>query len=505
MGISDLNFDQCYSAVASRDARFDGLFVVGVRTTGIYCRPSCPTPITPKRENVQFYVCAAAAQLAGFRACKRCRPDAIPGSPEWDTRADLVGRAMRLVADGVVDRDGVAGLARRLAVSERHLHRILVEAVGAPPLALARAQRAQTARVLVETTELAFGDIAFAAGFPSIRQFNETIREVFAATPSQLRGAKRRGQPAEAGSLTVRLPLRPPYDADAVLGWLGNRAVAGIEELDGGCYRRTLTLPGGTGTVTLKPTAASSGGPTRTRTRLGGEVGNDVDHILATFRLGSIADLPAAVARSRRLLDLDADPESFGSVLGADEVIARLVRSRPGLRAPGAVDGAEWAVRVILGQHISLRTARTMTGRLVAAHGKPLDRPDGALTHAFPSPETLAAADLEPLGLTKARAAAVRELARQLSDGELVLDVGADRREAEERLLAIPGVGPWTVGHVALRSLGDPDAFPAGDLGLQLAATRLGLAEHAVGLARRANRWRPWRGYAAHYLWEVTV
>ncbi len=503
MRISDLNFDQCYSAVASRDARFDGLFIVGVRTTGIYCRPSCPTPITPKRENVQFYVCAAAAQLAGFRACKRCRPDAIPGSPEWDTRADLVGRAMRLIADGVVDRDGVAGLARRLAVSERHLHRILVDAVGAPPLALARAQRAQTARVLVETTELAFGDIAFAAGFPSIRQFNETIREVFAATPSALRGAKRRGRPAAAGSLTVRLPLRPPYDAEAVLGWLGNRGVAGIEELDGESYRRTLTLPGGTGTVTLRP-SASPGGSAGARTRLGTPVSNEVDHVLATFRLGSIADLPAAVARSRRLLDLDADPESFGSVLGADEVVGRLVRSRPGLRAPGAVDGAEWAVRVTLGQHISVRAARTVTGRLVSVYGKPLDHPDGALTHAFPPPETLAEADLESLGLTKARAAAVRNLARQLAGGELVLDVGADRREAEERLLAIPGVGPWTVAHVALRSLGDPDAFPAGDLGLQLAATRLGLADHAVGLAHRANRWRPWRGYAAHYLWEVT-
>ncbi|HEY2668005.1 MAG TPA: AlkA N-terminal domain-containing protein [Actinomycetota bacterium] len=504
MGISDLNFDQCYSAVASRDARFDGRFIVGVRTTGIYCRPSCPTPITPKRENVQFYVCAAAAQLAGFRACKRCRPDAIPGSPEWDTRADLVGRAMRLIADGAVDRDGVAGLARRLAVSERHLHRILVDAVGAPPLALARAQRAQTARVLIETTELTFGDIAFAAGFPSIRQFNETIREVFAATPSTLRGATRRGQPAEAGTLTVRLPLRPPYDAGAVLRWLGHRAVAGVEDVDGGCYRRTLTLPGGTGTVTLKP-AASSEASGKTKTRLGRPAGNEVDHVLATLRLGSIADLPAAVARSRRLLDLDADPESFGSVLGADEVIERLVRARPGLRAPGAVDGAEWAVRVILGQHISVRAARTVGGRLVSVYGKPLDRPDGSLTHAFPSPETLAEADLESLGLTKARAAAVRTLARHVAGGELVLDVGADRREAEERLLTIPGVGPWTVAHVALRSLGDPDAFPAGDLGLRLAATRLGLADHAVGLARRANRWRPWRGYAAHYLWEVPL
>jgi len=280
--------------------------------------------------------------------------------------------------------------------------------------------------------------------------------------------------------------------------------VAGIEELDGGSYRRTLTLPGGTGTVTLKP-SASAGGSAGARTRLGTPAGNKVDHVLATFRLGSIADLPAAVARSRRLLDLDADPESFGSVLGADEVMGRLARSRPGLRAPGAVDGAEWAVRVILGQHISVRAARTVTGRLVSVYGKPLDRPDGALTHAFPPPETLAEADLESLGLTNARAPAVRNHAGQLAGGELMLDVGADRREAEERLLAIPGVGPWTVAHVALRSLGDPDAFPAGDLGLQLAATRLGLADHAVGLARRAKRWRPWRGYAAHYLWEVTA
>ncbi len=484
MGLSDLNFDQCYRAVESRDPRFDGKFIVGVRTTGIYCRPSCPTPVSPKPENVEFYVCAAAAQLAGFRACKRCRPDAIPGSPEWDTRADLVGRAMRLIADGVVDRDGVTGLARRLAISERHLHRTLVEAVGAPPLALARSQRAQTARVLVETTELPFGDIAFAAGFPSIRQFNETIRAVFASSPTELRGAKRRGESGEPGSLTVRLPLRPPYDGAGVLAWLANRAVCGIEESNRGSYRRTLSLPGGPGTAMLEPKA---------------------DHVVATFRLASIADLQAAVARSRRLFDLDADPESIGSVLGADEALRGLVRARPGIRAPGAVDGAEWAVRVVLGQHISVRAARRVTGRLVATYGKPLDRADGDLTHAFPVPETLAEGDLESLGLTRARAAAVREVASQLAGGGLVLDVGADRCEAEERLLAIPGIGPWTVAHVALRSLGDPDAFPVGDLGLQLAATRLGLADHAKALTQRANRWRPWRGYAAHYLWEVTA
>jgi AraC family transcriptional regulator of adaptative response / DNA-3-methyladenine glycosylase II len=230
-----------------------------------------------------------------------------------------------------------------------------------------------------------------------------------------------------------------------------------------------------------------------------------VDHVRATFRLATVADLPAAVARSRRLFDLDADPQAIGRVLGDDEIIGRLVRARPGLRAPGAVDGAEWAVRVVLGQHISVRAARTVTGRLVATYGKPLDRHEGGLTHAFPSPEMLADADLASLGLTRARAAAVRAVSRRLAAGDLVLDVGADRCEAEERLLAIPGVGPWTVAHIALRSLGDPDAFPAGDLGLQLAATRLGLGDHALALAQRANRWRPWRGYAAHYLWEGTT
>ncbi|HMC09125.1 MAG TPA: AlkA N-terminal domain-containing protein [Actinomycetota bacterium] len=497
----EMDFDQCYRAVESRDPRFDGWFVVGVRTTGIYCRPSCPTPVRPKRSNVAFYKSTAAAQLAGFRACKRCRPDAIPGSPEWDTRADLAGRAMRLIADGAVDREGVSGLARRLAVSERHLHRTLVEAVGAPPLAVARSQRAQTARVLIETTELPFAEIAFAAGFPSIRQFNETIRQVFAASPSELRGARRRGEAPEAGRLTVRLAVREPYDGEGVLRWLGARAVPGIEERDApseamnarrqsggrahesGSYRRTLNLPAGSGTVALEP------GP---------------DHVRATFRLGTVADLAAAVARCRRLLDLDADPHAVAAALSGDGALAPLVAARPGLRAPGAADGAEWAIRVVIGQQISLRAARSMTARIVAAFGKPLDQPDGSLSHAFPSPGTLAEAGLESLGLTRARAGTVRELARRLADGELTLDPGADRGEVESRMTEIPGIGSWTVGHVALRALGDPDAFPAGDLGLRRAARRLGLAGNPGALDRRAEQWRPWRGYAAHYLWEVT-
>jgi AraC family transcriptional regulator of adaptative response / DNA-3-methyladenine glycosylase II len=286
----DLDFDLCFQATHSRDPRFDGWFIVGVHTTGIYCRPSCPSPVCPKPANVTFYRTAAAAQLAGLRACKRCRPDAVPGSPDWNTRADLVGRAMRLIADGVVDREGVPGLARRLAVSDRHLHRLLVEGVGAPPLALARSQRAYQARLLVESTGMRFGEIAFAAGFASIRQFNDTLRQVFAATPSQLRAAHRRGAPQPAGALTLRLSVRAPYDPHGVLRWLVARAVPGVEEHTDGAYRRVLRLPGGPGTVTLRPAP---------------------DHVHATFRLASVADLGAAVARCRRLLDLDADPRTY--------------------------------------------------------------------------------------------------------------------------------------------------------------------------------------------------
>ncbi len=330
IGEMDLDFERCYQATRSRDARFDGWFIVGVRTTGIYCRPSCPSPVCPKPANVTFYRTAAAAQLAGLRACKRCRPDAVPGSPEWNTRADTVGRAMRLIADGVVDREGVPGLARRLAVSVRHLHRLLVEAVGAPPLALARSQRAYQARLLVETTDLPFGEVAFAAGFASIRQFNQTLREVFAATPSQLRaGLRWRGDGHPGGGLALRLAVRQPYDPGGVVAWLGSRALPGIEEYVDGVYRRTLRLPGGPGTVTLRPAA---------------------DRVDATFQLATVADLGAAVARCRRLLDLDADPGTHEPMLAADPALAPLVAVVPGLRIPGTVDGAETALRVVLGR-----------------------------------------------------------------------------------------------------------------------------------------------------------
>jgi len=470
IGPMDLDFDRCYQVTRSRDPRFDGWFIVGVRTTGIYCRPSCPSPVCPKPANVTFYRTAAAAQLAGLRACKRCRPDAVPGSPEWNVRADVVGRAMRLIADGVVDREGVPGLARRLAVSVRHLNRVLVEAVGAPPLALARSQRAYQARLLVETTGMPFGEVAFAAGFASIRQFNDTLREVFDATPSHLRAAARRpGHRDPAASLTLRLAVRAPYDPGGVVGWLAARMLPGLEEYADGTYRRVLRLPGGPGTVTLRP---------------------ERDQVHATFRLATVADLGVAVARCRRLLDLDADPESYLPVLAADPALAPLAEAMPGLRLPGTVDGAETALRTVLGP-----LAETVTTAL----GEPLPSPDGGLTHAFPNPAAIAAAEVAMPG----RADTVRELAQRLATGELCLDEGADREAIRRGLLAVPGLGPARVEDLMLHALGDPDAFPADGAGLRAAAKAHGLPADAAGLTRRAERWRSWRGYGAHLLWRA--
>jgi AraC family transcriptional regulator, regulatory protein of adaptative response / DNA-3-methyladenine glycosylase II len=481
--VAELDFDQCYQATESRDARFDGWFIVGVRTTGVYCRPSCPSPVCPKPQNVVFYKTAAAAQLAGLRACKRCRPDAVPGSPEWDTRADLVGRAMRLIADGLVDRDGVAGLARALAVSERHLNRLLVEAVGAPPLALARSQRAQTAGLLIETTTLPFTEVAFSSGFASVRQFNDTIRQVFGAPPSELRRSRRDGRAAcEPGRLALRLAVRRPYDRLGVVRWLAARAIAGVEEAANGSYRRALRLPSGLGLVDLEPRD---------------------DHVRAAFRLHGLADLAAAVQRCRRLLDLDADPFAYAAVLGEDDGLGPLVAANPGLRAPGTADVAESAARAVLGQQVSLRAARTLAARIAARYGTPLDSPEGSVTHAFPSSEVLATARLDGIGLPATRRRTLCALAQKLATGELVLDGGVDRADALRQLLEIPGIGHWTAAYVSLRALGDPDAFPVGDLGLRRGAAKIGLPSRDAALAARSESWRPWRAYAAHYLWSV--
>ncbi|HMD57125.1 MAG TPA: Ada metal-binding domain-containing protein [Solirubrobacteraceae bacterium] len=467
-----------WRAIASEDPRFDGWVFCGVLTTGIYCRPSCPAR-TPKRENVRLFATAAAAQTAGFRACKRCRPDASPGSPEWDRRADIVGRAMRLIADGVVDREGVSGLATRLGYSERHVHRRLVEVVGAGPLSLARAQRAQAARTLLETTAEPVTHVAFAAGFQSLRQFNATIREVFAMTPSALRArARSAGRPEDSGTVVLRLPYRSPLNANALLSFLARRAVAGVEEGLVGGFRRSLRLPRGPGVVELTPLAG---------------------HVHARFRLDDLRDLAAAMQRARRMLDLDSDPIAVDEALGADALLGALVRMAPGRRIPGAPDGDELALRAVLGQQVSLSGAATLAGRIVRACGERIERPLGAVTHLFPSAAALAQVDPQRLGMPASRARALLALAQALADGRLVLDAGAEHRQARAALLALPGIGPWTVDYVAMRGLRDPDAFPAGDLGVRRALELLG--EDPRGAARVADRWRPYRAYATVHLW----
>lgn len=472
--------DRCWQAIEACDPRFDGWVFCGVTSTGIYCRPSCPAP-TPKRHNVRFHSTAAGSQAAGFRACKRCRPDATPGSPEWDGRADLVGRAMRLIADGVVDRDGVSGLAARLGYTERHVYRQLVSVVGVGPLALARAQRAQTARILLETTGVSIADVAFAAGFQSVRQFNATVREIFAITPGELRSrARRNGRSEDSGAVALRLPFRAPLEADGLIAYLSRRVAPGVEEVLDGAYRRSLHLPHGAGVVELHPVDG---------------------HVHARFWLEDLRDLAAAVQRSRALLDLDSDPLAVAEALGSDALLGSLVRAAPGRRVAGHVDAHELAVRAVLGQQVSLAGAATLAGRLVAAYGLPLARPLGAVTHVFPSADAVAAVDADALAMPNARRRALVGLTRALADGKLVLDAGADRAEARRRLLALPGIGPWTAGYVAMRALRDPDAFLPTDLGVRHALELLGQDGRPAAAARLAERWRPYRAYAVQHLW----
>jgi AraC family transcriptional regulator, regulatory protein of adaptative response / DNA-3-methyladenine glycosylase II len=490
------DFDHCYRAVQARDPRFDGWFVTAVTSTGVYCRPSCPAR-TPGPGNVRFYPTAAAAQASGFRACLRCRPDAAPGSPEWNVRRDVVGRAMRLIADGVVDREGVGGLARRLGYGSRQLHRLLVGELGAGPIALARSQRAHTARLLIETTELPMADVAFAAGFASIRQFNDTVRAVLGRTPTALRervaggsadGGRSPKHVGAPGALALRLPYRRPMAVAEVLSFLGHRAVAGVEVFESGVYRRSLRLPHGHGVVTLSP---------------GG------DHVAARLVLGDLRDLSAAVGRCRRLLDLDADPEAIDAALGEDPMLRPLVARVPGRRVPGSADGFELAVRAVVGQQVSLAGACTVVGRLASAgpplaFSDPIGEPGSTpLTTVFPSPAELLGAPDGAFAMPAARRGALRGLAEAVAGGVLDIDPGADSAAVTAGLLGLRGIGEWTAAYVAMRALGDPDAFPAGDLGLRRALERLGAPGGRGCALTAAGRWRPWRAYAAAHLWAL--
>jgi AraC family transcriptional regulator of adaptative response / DNA-3-methyladenine glycosylase II len=478
-----LDQERCYRAVASRDARFDGHFITAVRTTGIYCRPSCPAT-TPKRANVEFLPTAGAAQQRGYRACRRCLPDAVPGSPDWNVRADLAARAMRLISDGVVEREGVPGLAARLGYSERHLNRVLTAELGAGPLALARAHRAHTARLLIETTPLGMADVAFAAGFASVRQFNDTVRAVYGVAPTTLRteaGSHR--TTAVAGTLVLRLPFRPPFDAEGLRQFFAARAVAGVETLGDDGYVRTLRLPHDAATVALLPQAT---------------------HVTATLRLADPRDLGPAVARVRRVLDLDADPVAVDELLGADPGLAAAVKEVPGIRLPGSVDGAETAIRTMLGQQVSVAAARTAAARLTEALGERLP-PALAVPGAellFPTPAAIAEHGAEVLTGPVRRIASVCTVAAALADGTLALDPGRDPADLRAELVALPGVGPWTAGYLAMRVLGDPDELLAEDLGVRRGAAALDLPSDIPGLTARAAAWRPWRSYAATHLWR---
>lgn len=479
-GPAGLDVDAAYQALSSRDRRFDGRLWFGVTSTGVYCRPVCPAQ-TPKQQNVRYFAAPAAAVSAGFRACKRCRPDSAPGSRHWDHRGDLASRALRLIAEGVVDESGVAGLAQTLHVSERHVHRTLVTEVGAGPLQLAVSRRAQTARLLVEQTDLPLAEIAFAAGFSSIRQFNDVMRREFGSPPSQLRRTTSASIPAADPALVLRLRLRPPYDAASLGAFLAARAVPGLEvhesDARGWVHRRVVPLGTRSAVVEVRV--------------LG-------DHVVvrADADLRSTALL---VRRVRRWLDLDADPAAIDDALGADPVLAPLVDAHPGLRVPTTVDAWETVVRAIVGQQVSVAGARTILGRIVSAYGEPAAQ---GFT-AFPTAAALASVDpgdIAALGMPGARGRTVHAAAAAVTAGDVDLRTG-DPDEVAAALLALPGVGPWTAAYVRLRALGDPDTFPETDLGLRHSALALGLPDRARDLSARASAWSPWRSYAAQHLW----
>jgi AraC family transcriptional regulator of adaptative response / DNA-3-methyladenine glycosylase II len=480
-------FDQRYAALSSRDSRFDGQFIAGVTTTGIYCRPSCPA-ITPKRGNVRFFRTAAAAHDAGLRACKRCQPDAVPGSPDWNLHDDLASRAMRLVQDGVVEREGVDGLARRLGYTTRHVSRVLQTELGAGPLALARANRAQTARSLLAATDLSISDIAYAAGFGSLRQFNDTLQAVYRATPSELREIARRGvrghgavaegagqDAAAGGELTLRLPARAPFDSAGLFRFFADHAIAGLESGDDAHYERTLTLPGGTAEIAVSPDPQRPG-------------------VMVSARLTTLADVPALVARVRRMFDLDADSVAIDSALSRDPVLAPLVTTVPGIRIAGHVDGEEALFRTLVGQQISVAAARTVLGRLINDLGDSV---------RFPTAATIAEHGAEVLRGPASRITTILRAADAVASGELRLDVETPAAELRERLLAIPGIGPWTADYLAMRVLGNPDVLIASDLVVQKSAAALGMPGDVRGLTARGTGWAPWRSYATIHLWRA--
>lgn len=479
----DLDHDACYRALCQRDARFDGRFFTGVKTTGVYCRPICPAR-TPHSKNVTFYPTAAAAQEAGFRPCLRCRPETAPDLGAWRGTSNTVSRALALIEMGALDDARIDDLAGRLGVGERQLRRLFQQHLGASPVAVAQTRRVLLAKQLIHESALPMAEIAFASGFGSIRRFNETFQALFGRPPGALRRAKGPEVPAgPQGEIELLLRYHPPYDWPAMLAFLRRRAIPGVERVTDNDYARTVQLSGATGTVMVRPAKGQ--------------------HALrVTVRFPTLSALPTIIARVRRVFDLAADPVPIAAHLANDPALAPLVKARPGLRVPGAWDGFELAIRAVLGQQIAVVAASRLAGRLVAAYGENLAEPDGALTHVFPRPEALDKADLTTLGMPRSRAAALSAVAAAALADQYLFDMTSGLEDAIKRLRSIRGVGEWTAQYIALRQLREPDAFPAADLGLLRAmANQDGQGHSASELLDRAKPWRPWRAYAAQHLW----
>ena len=479
----DLDDDACYRALSARDPRLDGSLFVGVRTTGVYCRPICPAR-TPLRRNVTFFASATAAQEAGFRPCLRCRPESSPDLAAWRGSSSTVSRALSLIEDGALDEGDVEALAERLGMGGRQLRRLFKAHLGASPVGVAQTRRVLLAKQLIQETRLPMGEVALAAGFGSVRRFNETFQQLYGRPPLALR--RTWGAASMEGGVSVNLAYRPPYDWDMVLDFLRARAIPGVEQVEGDAYARTLRIGQEAGSVRVAPGRGAS--------------------LSVSVRFPTLKALPQVIARVRRVFDLAADPDRIGAHLSSDPLLAPLVAARPGLRAPGAWEGFELAVRAILGQQISVAAARNLASRLSQSHGAPLAEPLAlpGLTHLFPTPEALAALDPASLPMPGARARALVGLAQAAAADPLLFSPRGSLEAAVARLKALPGIGEWTAQYIALRQLREPDAFPHGDIALMRAlADEAGVRPSPAELARRAEAWRPWRAYAALHLWTA--
>ena len=480
----DMDDDACYRAIATRDSRFDGRLFVAVTTTRIYCRPICPAR-TPKRENVRFFPSAAAAQEAGFRPCLRCRPEASPDLGAWRGTSSSVSRALGMIEDGALDAGNVAALAERLGLGERQLRRLFCQHVGASPVSVAQTRRVLLAKQLLHETQLPMTQVALAAGFGSVRRFNETFQSLYRRPPATLRRASRDRLVGATEALRLQLSYRPPYDWDAILAFLRARAIPGVEAVSGDRYARTISLGDARGVFTVERGTAN--------------------RLTAVLHFPNLRSLPAIIARIRRVFDLAADPLAIGTHLALDERLAPLVAARPGLRVPGAWDGFELAVRAILGQQISVVAASKLAGKLVAAYGEPVTEPTAdafGLTHVFPTPARIASTDLALLGMPGARRMALVSLATAVAAEPRIIGPHRSLEAGIERLRSLAGIGEWTAQYIAMREMREPDAFPAADIGLMRAmADGTGVRPSPAELLARAERWRPWRAYAALHLW----